>query len=126
MNAHTTHATSLSRRNLLRGGALVIAFGLTNRSAQVLAAEDDPKPLDPTELDSWLAIDAKGKVTVFFGKCDMGQGSDVAMAQIVADELDVPFSAVIVVQGDSFLTVNQGDASGSFAVSLAEIGRAHV
>ncbi len=119
MNAHTP--LTLSRRNLLRSGALVIAIGFTD-PARVLAADagsDDPKPLDPTELDSWLAIDAKGKVTVFFGKCDMGQGSDVAMAQIVAEDLDVPFSAVQVVQGDSFLTVNQGDASGSFAVSLA-------
>ena len=75
---------------LVKGGALVIGIGFTN-SGLALAASDgeatptsaEPKALDPTELDSWLAVDAKGKVTVFYGKCDMGQGCDVAMAQIV-------------------------------------------
>jgi len=44
---------------------------------------------------------------------DMGQGVDVAIAQIVAEELDVPFARVSVVMGDTAWTVNQGGASGS-------------
>ena len=114
----------LSRRRVLQGG-LVIGFAIAAPRAGFAAdGEATPtgatvKALDPTEIDSWLSVDAKGKVTVFFGKVDMGQGSDVAMGQIVAEELDVPFSSVAVVQGDTLLTINQGDASGSFAVSHA-------
>ncbi len=49
-----------------------------------------PKPLDPTQLDSYLAIHRDGSATVFFGKIDGGQGTDVGIAQIVAEELDLP------------------------------------
>ena len=41
------------------------------------------------------------------------------MAQIVADELDVPMKSVSVIQGDTALTVNQGGASGSTGVRFA-------
>src|SRR3989442_7859627 len=47
---------------------------------------------------------------------DMGQGVDVAIAQIVADELDVAFDRVVVVMGDTAFTCNQGGASGSTGV----------
>jgi nicotinate dehydrogenase subunit B len=43
----------------------------------------------------------------------MGQGLFVAVGQIVAEELDVPFKAVKVFMGDTATSVNQGGASGS-------------
>src|SRR5690606_39020950 len=48
-----------------------------------------------------------------FGKMDMGQGVDTAIAQVVAEELDVDVERVEVVMGDTHLTPNQGGASGS-------------
>ena len=112
MNANT----QFSRRSVLQGtGAVVIAFsmgGAAEAFAQATAASGRP-PLLPTELDSWLAIARDGSVTIYFGKIDGGQGTDLAIAQIVADELDVPMKSVSVVQGDTALTVNQGGASGS-------------
>ncbi len=57
-----------------------------------------------------------GSVTAFFGKTEMGQGVDVAIAQIVAEELDVAFEKVKVVMGDTALTCNQGGASGSTGI----------
>jgi len=73
-------------------------------------------PLTPDELDSWVAVLPDGRVTAFFGKMDMGQGVDVAIGQIVADELDVAFDRVAVVMGDTAFTCNQGGASGSTGV----------
>src|SRR5258707_490985 len=82
-----------------------------------LAATADTKPpLVPTELDSWLAVSKEGLVTIYFGKMDGGQGTDLAIAQIVAEELDVPMKSVTVVKGDTAWTVNQGGASGSTGV----------
>ena len=52
---------------------------------------------------------------------DMGQGVDVAIAQIVAEELDVPFERVSVVMGDTAWTVNQGGASGSTGIQKGGI-----
>jgi len=56
-------------------------------------------------------------VQAFFGKMDMGQGLDVAVAQIVAEELDVGANKVDVVMGDTATSCNQGGASGSTGVS---------
>jgi CO/xanthine dehydrogenase Mo-binding subunit len=47
---------------------------------------------------------------------DMGHGLHVAIGQIVAEELDVPFKAVTVMMGDTATSVNQGGASGSTGV----------
>src|ERR1051325_11799561 len=48
---------------------------------------------------------------------DMGQGLDVAVAQIVAEELDVGFDKVDVLMGDTASSCNQGGASGSTGTS---------
>ena len=59
----------------------------SSRKRQSVQASD----ADPTSLDSWLAIAPDGTVTVFSGKVDLGTGAETALAQIVAEELDVPF-----------------------------------
>jgi len=48
----------------------------------------------------------------------MGHGLFVAIGQIVAEELDVPFKAVKVYMGDTANSVNQGGASGSTGIQL--------
>src|SRR5205809_1854402 len=114
-----THA-HLSRRAFLGTGALVIGFmmpGTLGRALGQAGAVVPGKPaLAPDELDSWIAVLPDGRVTAFFGKMDMGQGVDVAIGQIVADELDVAFDRVTVVMGDTAFTCNQGGASGSTGV----------
>ena len=120
MNANTD--LSLSRRTLLQStGALVVAFSMADAGNLLAAAAgpDGKPPLVPTELDSWISIAPTGHVTIYFGKIDGGQGTDLAMAQIVAEELDVPIQSVSVVQGDTAWTVNQGGASGSTGVRFA-------
>src|SRR5712672_3200271 len=72
----------------------------------------------PSELASYIAVNADGTVSAFFGKMDMGQGLFVAIAQMVAEELDVPFASVKVIMGDTATSVNQGGASGSTGIQL--------
>ncbi|HYU70195.1 MAG TPA: molybdopterin cofactor-binding domain-containing protein, partial [Burkholderiales bacterium] len=111
---------SLSRREFLKAsGALIVsatgpAF-IGEALAQATGASVKPALL-PTELDSWVAILSDGRVSAFFGKMDMGQSLDIAIAQIVADELDVDVAKVDVVMGDTALTCNQGGASGSTGI----------
>jgi CO/xanthine dehydrogenase Mo-binding subunit len=80
-------------------------------------AQNTKPPLVPTELDSWIAVLPNGRVQAFFGKMDMGQGLDIACAQVVAEELDVGFDRVAVLMGDTGTSCNQGGASGSTGVS---------
>src|SRR5438128_4082696 len=109
---------SLSRREFLKAsGALVVSAAGPRFIGEALAQTAGAKPpLVPTELDSWVAILPDGRVTAFFGKMDMGQSLDIAIAQIVADELDVDVARVDVVMGDTALTCNQGGASGSTGI----------
>src|SRR5690348_4059718 len=84
------HAAQLSRRGVLAGtGALVISIGASlPREAFAEAAEGAVavRPaLVPTELSSYVSIDAKGHVTAYFGKIDGGQGLYNAIGQMVAD-----------------------------------------
>ncbi|MEA2950159.1 MAG: nicotinate dehydrogenase subunit, partial [Alphaproteobacteria bacterium] len=51
-------------------------------------------------------------------KMDMGHGLFVAIGQIVAEELDVPFKNVKVFMGDTATSVHQGGASGSTGIQL--------
>lgn len=122
--AATVTDMRLHRRHLLKGaGALVVtlcASAPLRLAAQTPAADQTPvaldHPLEPTELDTWLAITEDGRVTAYFGKMDMGQGVDTGIAQFVADELDVAFDHVTVVMGDTALTVNQGGASNASGI----------
>jgi len=110
---------SISRREFLKAsGALVVSASMPAfvESALAQGAAAGKPPLVPGELDSWIAVLPNGSVTAFFGKMDMGQCLDVAIAQIVADELDVSFERVTVHMGDTATSCNQGGASGSTGI----------
>ena len=79
-------------------------------AAKVLAQGDglSVDGMDPTVLDSWMAISKDGTVTVFTGKVELGTGVVTALAQIVAEELDVPFNKVYMDSGDTDKAVDQG------------------
>ena len=114
--------SSLTRRSiLLGGGALVVSIGAGVSLETVLSirkahAQGIKPPLTPDQLSSYIAVNADGTVSAFFGKMDMGHGLHVAIGQIVAEELDVPFKNVKVIMADTALTVNQGGASGSTGI----------
>jgi CO/xanthine dehydrogenase Mo-binding subunit len=116
------NTSSFTRRSvLLGGGALVVSVGAAIPLETVLSigkayAQGAKPPLTPDQLSSYIAVNADGTVSAFFGKMDMGHGLHVAIGQIIAEELDVPFKSVKVIMGDTALTVNQGGASGSTGV----------
>jgi CO/xanthine dehydrogenase Mo-binding subunit len=111
-----TLPAAMTRRSLLKAsGALVVTFAMAPRFARAKAA-DPPKPVSPDAVDSFLSIGKNGRITVYSGKVDLGTGVRTALTQIVADELDVPFDHVTVIQGDTALTVDQGPTSGSFSI----------
>ena len=115
-----SHASLASRREVLKGGALVVSFswlGLPVGSVSQSAPEAG-KPLALNEVDTFLSIDAKGLVTVFSGKVDLGTGVRTALTQIAADELDVPLNSVTIVQGDTALTPDQGPTFGSLSIQI--------
>jgi CO/xanthine dehydrogenase Mo-binding subunit len=118
---HIGH-TGLSRRHLLgAGGALLVSCAAAGSPEAALAASapfgsSTRPPFTPDQLDTWLAVQQDGRVLAFFGKMDPGQGVGVAIAQIVAEELDLPIDRIEVVMGDTLTSVNQGGASGATGI----------
>jgi nicotinate dehydrogenase subunit B len=124
---------AIPRRELLKNSrALVVSFSLFGPATRALAQQFDTLPLppgsnpynnpdylDPTSLDSWLAVMQDGSVTVFTGKVDLGTGIQTALAQIVADELDVRFDQIHMAMGDTAKAVDQGRTAGSNTIMRA-------
>lgn len=65
-----------------------------------------------------LKLSTDGTVTLFTSTVEMGQGAHTAMAQITADALDVPFSAVRVVGPDTAITPYDATTSGSRSTNM--------
>ena len=112
---------ALSRRKFLQGpGALVVGFSLGPLVGDALAQNAQgfaqPKTVAVTEVQGFIAINADGTVSIFSGKVDLGTGVKTAIAQIAAEELDVAFAKVNVIQGDTLTTPDQGPTFGSLSI----------
>jgi nicotinate dehydrogenase subunit B len=55
-------------------------------------------------------------VTVYTGKVELGTGVATALAQVVAEELDVPVARITMVEGDTARTPDQGQTTGSLTI----------
>jgi len=112
----------LSRRQFLKGtGALIVSFNLLRPTGKVFAqfAKLPSGDIDPTSLDSWLAITPDGFVTFYTSKVEIGTGTITALAQFVAEELDVPFNKIKMDSGDTTKTIEQGSTVGSRSIERA-------
>ena len=104
-----------ARRDFLKtAGALIVSFSMGDpRTAE--AQFGGPVPGSPPigQLDSWIAIAADGAVAAYSGKEELGQGIATAQAQLVAEELSVPFERVNLIYCDTGLTPDQAYTAGS-------------
>ena len=68
-------------------------FGITPQQGRSL----------PKDYNAFLLIGEDGTVSCFTGKIEMGQGIITSLAQMMADELNVPLEKVKMVMGDTDL-----------------------
>jgi len=89
--------TQVTRRSFVKllGGGVVV---LVTMKPTELFAQRRPYPEDP---NAYLHIDENGRITLFSGKIEMGQGVHTSLAQMAADELDVPLESITIVMGDT-------------------------
>jgi isoquinoline 1-oxidoreductase len=92
-------ASGLSRRSFFKlvGGGIVVFVGL----AQQEVLSQPGARLYPEDFNAYLVIRDDGRVTVFSGKIEMGQGVLTSQAQMVAEELGVALAAIDMVLGDT-------------------------
>ncbi|MFC5497400.1 molybdopterin cofactor-binding domain-containing protein [Caenimonas terrae] len=124
MKAPTAIGAGIRRRSVLAGGgALVLAFAWRPSGWAADAPATAPAlPALPASLkkqpflDGWIRIDAGGKVTVFSGKAELGQGIKTALLQVAAEELQVEPQRIGMVMADTAQTADEGYTAGSHSM----------
>ena len=93
---------SLHRRDFIRllGGGIIVLF---NADLSDLFAQETRTRGYPTDFNAYLRIAGDGRVTIYSGKIEMGQGVVTSLAQMAADELAVPLDSIDMVMGDTAL-----------------------
>jgi nicotinate dehydrogenase subunit B len=99
---------TVDRREFLKltGAGLLVMIAvepLLGRPASAQAPQGGRGGGYPSDLNAYLHIGADGRVRVFVGKIEMGQGVMTSLAQLAAEELDVPLESVDIVMGDTDL-----------------------
>jgi len=104
-------AVKITRREFIAGGgALVVSFALP----APLFAQGLPGALQKTPmLDAWIRVAADGRITVFTGKAELGQGIKTALLQIAAEQLALEPGRIELVTADTARTPNEGYTAGS-------------
>jgi isoquinoline 1-oxidoreductase beta subunit len=124
----TPSSTSVSRRGLLRtgalaGGGMFISWGLTAKGAVA-------KDLAPMELNAYIRIKADGSITILGKNPEIGQGIKTTLPMIIAEELEADWTKVSIETAPSDAgKYGQQWAGGSTAVpqnyeSLRRVGAA--
>jgi isoquinoline 1-oxidoreductase beta subunit len=93
---------NLSRRNFIKlsgltGTALTLGISFSASAQQdeiyhAIVAENSG-----VELNAWISIDTKGKVTIMNHRSEMGQGSFQSVPQMIAEELEVSLDSVNII-----------------------------
>jgi nicotinate dehydrogenase subunit B len=110
----------LSRRDFTAAlGGIVLSFSLAPRLALGQQANLPGSLNNNRMLDAWLRINPDGSATVFTGKVELGQGIVTALAQIAAEELDLPLARVKMISGDTGQTPNEGQTAGSQSIEAS-------
>jgi nicotinate dehydrogenase subunit B len=105
---------SLDRRDFIRllGGGIIVLF---NADLSDLMGQEARTRGYPTDFNAYLRIAGDGRVTIYSGKIEMGQGVVTSLAQMAADELAVPLDSIDMVMGDTALCPFDNGTYGSMS-----------
>ena len=98
---NTFSRRSFLKTSALAGGGMLIGFNLFTacKKEAKLPADIDISQLDFKDFNAFIKIADNGKVTIFAPNPEIGQGVKTSMPMLIAEELDVAWKDVHVVQG---------------------------
>ena len=115
----------LDRRDFMKivGGGIVVFFAVEDPAS----AQQGPPPKmggfggppgGAADFNAYLRIGEDGKVTIFTGKVELGQGNMTALAQMAADELGVSLDSIKMIMGDTDLCPYDMGTFGSMSIRV--------
>jgi CO/xanthine dehydrogenase Mo-binding subunit len=114
-----------SRTTFLKGGgAMIVGMSVAGGTlAGKAQAAESPfasnGPPDLQAVDSFIVIHADNTASVKTGRVELGQGSNVGLMMIAAEELDMDISQMKFVRHDTNVTPNTGGTFGSSSIRTA-------
>ena len=102
----------IDRRDFMRklGGGLVIAFSVSD--LQLLNGSESVN-IDKEGVNAYLRIGEDGRVKLYTGKIEMGQGPITSLPMELADELDVSLESIDIIMGDTDICPHDNGTFGS-------------
>jgi isoquinoline 1-oxidoreductase len=95
--------TRMDRRGFVKalGGGVLVLVSAPGLGVPEWDLEAQGRRNYPTDINAYLHIAEDGKVTLYSGKIEMGQGVMTSLGQMAAEELGVRLEAMNVVMGDT-------------------------
>jgi nicotinate dehydrogenase subunit B len=92
---------SVDRRDFIKFIGAGITVFIAFDPLKYVMGQESPGRGYPADFNAYLKIGEDGRVTVFSGKIEMGQGVMTSLAQMAADELGVSLESIDMVMGDT-------------------------
>lgn len=109
-----------SRRDFIKQlGCVSIGFSLLGPQAlkgRAPVADCEMNPFLEDSVNAWLQVLEDGRVKIFTGKMELGQGIRIAVAQVAAEELNMSPDLVEVNLAETGVTANEGYTAGSRSI----------
>ena len=105
---------NFSRRTFLKTSGLAMG-GLALAVSLPSGAQAESGTAD-FQANAFVQIAPNGNVTIYCGRCEMGQGISTALPSAVADELEADWERVTVLQGDADAKYGSQKTGGSASI----------
>jgi len=103
MGVEMSEKTGMKRRDFIKalGGGVVVCVNLGSLSGLAGCDFGGSQSIYPEDINAYLHIPETGKITLYSGKIEMGQGIATSLTQMAAEDLGVSLDSIQIVMGDT-------------------------